>query len=101
MASAYPVAIGILIAFFGAVLLPVLWWCLAYWQRKRKLLFLSKLSMFFSVIPILSVFGLMYGTEISAKYSVIFFFTTPYLSCIIFLAIFALTMFRVRSQNDL
>ena len=87
MASASPVAFVILVGMAGAILLPILWWCLAFWQRKHNLNRLSKLSMVLSIIPILSVFALHYGKEISAKYSVIFFSATPFVSSLLLIVL--------------
>ena len=80
MASASPVAIIILIGMVGVIFLPMLWCCLAFWQKKRGLKALSRLSMMLSTIPILSVFGLFYGKEISANFLLIFFSVTPFIS---------------------
>lgn len=99
MASASPVAFVILVAMVGAVLLPLLWWGLALWQWKYKLPGLSKISMVLSIMPILSVLALHYGKELSAKYSVIFFSVTPFISSFLLVVIFSLTVYKVRNSD--
>jgi hypothetical protein len=101
MASAAPVAFIVLVAMCGAVLLPVLWWCLAFWQRKRKLKGLSKLSMALSIVPIFSVVVLHYGKHISSKYSVIFFSATPFISIFLLIVLFVITIIKARNANSL
>lgn len=102
MASAQPVAILILIAMGSAVLLPPLWWVLSYWQYKIKLSRLSKISLFLSVIQILSVGVLFLGKSIlPAKLSVITFSLTPFLSMVLFIIILVVTIAKSRQRNDL
>ncbi|HEY7885379.1 MAG TPA: hypothetical protein VIC08_10570 [Cellvibrionaceae bacterium] len=99
MASVAPVAFVILVAMAGAILLPLLWWVLALWQRKNKLLGLFKISMILSIIPIFSVLALYYGKEFSAKYSVIFFALTPFISAFLLAAVFGVTVNKVRNSD--
>jgi hypothetical protein len=101
MASASPVVFVLFVAMAGAILLPILWWCLAFWQRKHKLSGLSKLSMLLSIIPILSASVLHYGKEISAKYSLIFFSVTPFISFLLLIVLFVLTIYKARNKSDL
>ncbi len=99
MASASPVAFVILVAMVGAVLLPLLWWGLALWQWKYKLRGLSKISLVLSIMPILSVLVLYNGKEISAKYSVILFSATPFISSFLLVVILGLTVYKVLKSD--
>jgi len=99
MGSAYPIGVLIIIAVVSAVVLPVLWLFLAYWQRKRKLLSLSNVSMMLSLLPVLIFLALYYGKYISAKYSFIFFSVSPFLNILAFIVLFAYTIYKVRSYN--
>jgi len=101
MASAAPVAFVILVAMAGAILLPLLWWFLAFWQRKYKLAGLFKLSIVLSIMPILSVLALHYGKEISAKYSLIFFSVTPFVSFFLLIVLLIITIYKTRNRSDL
>jgi hypothetical protein len=78
MASTSPLALIIVFALVGALILPLLWWILAFWQRKYSLFGFYKVSLLLSLMPIVSVIGLRLGGEISAKYSVIFFTVSPF-----------------------
>jgi hypothetical protein len=99
MASASPVTFVILVAIIGAVLLPLLWWGLALWQRKYKLHGLSKISMVLSIMPILSVLSLQYGKEISAKYSMIIFSATPFVSVFLLVTIVGFSVYKVFNSD--
>ena len=101
MASASIVVFFIVVAMAGAILLPLLYWFLAFWQRKRKLIGLSNLSMVLSILPILSFSALYYGKEISAKYFLIFFSVTPFVSSLLLIVLLALTVYKARNRNDL
>ena len=101
MASAYPVAIMIMIALVGAFILPVLWWWLAYYQRKKHLSTLSKVSFVFSFTSILSVLGLYFRETISAKYILIVFSVTPFINVIAIIVVCIITYIIIRKQNVL
>ena len=59
MASADPLAALIFANLVGVLLVPVLWLSLGFWQRRRKLLRLSALSLIFATSPAVA-FGLFY-----------------------------------------
>jgi hypothetical protein len=101
VASASPVALIIFIAMVGSILIPLLWWLLAFWQRKLRLTGLSNCSIALSAIPILSILGLFYGKSVSAKYSVIFFSIAPFVSTFLLIVILILTISKARNYNDL
>ncbi len=101
MASTSPLALIIIFALAGALVLPLLWWVLAFWQRRYSLFGFYKISILLSLMPIVSVIGLRFGGEISAKYSVIFFTVSPFINILAFIAVFAITVRKVRSQNAL
>lgn len=98
MASASPVAIMILIAMISAIILPLLWWLLAYYQRKKQLHRLSKISFIFSFTPVLSVLGLYLREEISAKYLLIAFAATPFINVIAIIIACIITYFKLRNK---
>ncbi|HRH79099.1 MAG TPA: hypothetical protein PK129_17270 [Cellvibrionaceae bacterium] len=102
MTSAQPVAFVILIAMGSAVLFPPLWWILSYWQHKIKQSRLSKISLFLSVIPILSIGVLFLGKSIlPAKLSLITFSLAPFLSLVFFIILITITIVKSRQRNDL
>ena len=98
MASASPVAIMILIAMISAVILPVIWWLIAYYQHKKRLNRLKIISFIFSLTPILSVLGLDLREEISAKFLVIAFSVTPFINVIAIIIVCVITCFKVRKK---
>lgn len=100
MASVAPVALVVFVAMVGAVLLPLLWWGLALWQRKYKLRGLFRVSMILSVTPIFSVLSLYYGKEFSAKYSLLFFTLTPFVNALLLVMVFFVTIHKVRSSDQ-
>lgn len=80
MASAGPVAVFLLLAICGTVVLPIIWWVLAFWQHRRGFKAWFKVSMALSLTPILGGAMLYVGNEgslISAKPALITFFLTP------------------------
>ena len=101
MASTYPLAVIIVFSLVCVVILPLLWLVLAMWQRRCGLLVSSRVSIVLSMMPIISILGLYYGKEISAKYSVIFFAVSPFISVLALGTLFLITIFNVRSQNAL
>ncbi|MDH2435976.1 hypothetical protein QCD60_25935 [Pokkaliibacter sp. MBI-7] len=102
MASAQPVTFLILIAIGSALLFPPLWWILSYWQCKIKQSRLSKISLFLSVIPILSIGVLFLGKSIfPAKLSVLTFSLSPFFSLVLFIVIMAITIAKSHQRNDL
>ena len=101
MASASPIAIIIMIALAGAIILPILWWLLAYYQRKKHLSTLSKISFVFSFTSVLSVLGLYFREVISAKYLFIAFSATPFINVIAIIVVCIITYIRIRKQNAL
>jgi hypothetical protein len=101
MASTSPLALIIVFALVGALILPLLWWILAFWQRKYSLFGFYKVSLLLSLMPIVSVIGLRLGGEISAKYSVIFFTVSPFINLLAFITVLTITILKVRSQNAL
>lgn len=101
MASTSPLALIIVFALVGALILPLLWWILAFWQRKYSLFGFYKVSLLLSLMPIVSVIGLRLGGEISAKYSVIFFTVSPFINLLAFITAFTITILKVRSQDAL
>ena len=102
MASVQPLAFVILIAMGSAVLFPPLWWILSYWQYKIKQSCLSKISLFLSVVPILSI-GVLFlgGSILPAKFSVITFSLAPFFSLVLFIIVMVITIAKSRQRNDL
>ena len=99
MASAYPIAVLMIIALAGAVVLPPLYWLLAFWQRKLGLQKLFKFSLALSTLPVFSLLFLFFGKEISAKYSVLLFFTAPVFcifALIVIIVITSVKAYRLR-----
>jgi len=99
MASASPVAIMILIAMASAVVLPILWWLLAYYQRKKQLNRLSIISFIFSFTPILSALGLNLREEISAKFLLIAFTATPFINVIAIIIVCIVTYVTLKNKT--
>ena len=100
MASAGPVALLILISVLSGFLLPIMCWILAYWQHKKKLHSLFRKTLALSLLPIISFVMLFYGKDyISAKYNLLYFFSTPFISFIIFLILFGFTIKSSRKHD--
>lgn len=73
MASAYPVAIIILITMAGMIIFPVLWFFLGRWQKKKGLNKLAIVSYcLFPTSPIVFLL-LIYAREISAELALVSF----------------------------
>lgn len=100
MASAYPVAIFLMLAMAGLIIFPVFWLSIAYWQRKNRLNKMSKLSVALSITPILSFILLYFGESISPKFTVIVFFATPVINIIFLITILFITLFKVRRYKQ-
>jgi hypothetical protein len=62
---------------------------------------LFKLSIALSILPILSASAIHYGKEISAKYSLIFFTVTPFISSLLLMVLFVVTMYKVFKKDNL
>lgn len=104
MASAYPIAAFLVFALIGLFLFPVAWWALAFWQKKKNLKTLSKVSMYLSVTPILA-FGFLYigkeGFLIPPMLAGLIFFATPALNIIFLVVGVIMTIIQpTRSINE-
>ena len=99
MASASPVAMLILIAIASAIILPILWLLLAYYQRRKHLNRLSMISFLFSFTPILSVLGLNLKDQISAKVLIITFSATPFINVFAIVTVCIVTYIKLKNKT--
>lgn len=104
MASAYPIAAFLVFAMIGLFLFPLAWWVLAYWQKKKNLKILSRVSMYLSVTPIVA-FGFLYfgkeGLFIPPMAAGLIFFATPAFNIIFLVVSVIVTIIKPRrSVNE-
>jgi len=99
MASVSPVAIMILIAMASAIIFPIFWWLLAYYQCKKKLFKLSIISFIFSLTPILSAFGLNLREDISAKFLLLGFGATPFINILAIIIVCITTFVKLKNKT--
>lgn len=101
MASAYPVAAYLVFSLFGLVAFPVLWWLLAFWQKRRGLRKLSQTSLYWSVTPIAG-FGALYigakGILVPPMVAGIFFFLIPVVNVVALIITAIITVAKIRTS---
>ena len=103
MASVYPIAVLAFIAMVSTMVLPPLYWLIAFWQRKLGFSNLFKASLILSVLPVFSVLFFFYVEAVSSKYKLILLFTTPLfcmLSLIFVVVATSVNAWRLRSMKS-
>lgn len=98
MASAYPVAIALLLVIGSAIVLPPVWWLVAWWQKGRQLRRLSVLSIALSFTPIVSALLLPLNV-LPPAVTLIAFFVTPLLNLAALLVVTSISILLVRRRR--
>ena len=95
-----PIPLFIFLALAGALFLPVIWWLIAYWQRKKNLLQLYKVSLFFSLTPMASFGSLFMRDFVPSEFALIVFSLTPVVNIFGVLVVLIITFIYARKTDN-